>query len=417
MPDIKDMLKDFNPWWKGDYESQLKDREVYLQIQKAVLMPQIIALVGLRRVGKTSLMTKIVQDHLAKSFDKKHIMYFSFDEFRNAEIRDILKEYEDLMGFDLNNGKYLVLLDEIQKVDGWENQLKTLYDIFGKKVKFIISGSESLFIRKNSKESLAGRLFEFKIEPLTFREFLVFKEKNYDNVNLYSDELRRLFREFSLTMGFPELVDVKDKELIRKYLKEGIVDKVLYRDMQQIVGIRDASALEALLNVLMEDPGQMIDLHELAAELKISRQTVSSYVSYLEAAFLLKKIYNYSGSRRKVERKLKKYYPTIISVNLLMREDDFSKSRVFEWLVVTRLDSGFFWRDSFKNEVDVIMPDGTPVEIKYGKVDPTGMKAFLRKFKRKKGIIITSTETGKRRADGFEIELVPAYEFLLRYSK
>jgi hypothetical protein len=159
----------------------------------------------------------------------------------------------------------------------------------------------------------------------------------------------------------------------------------------------------------------MADLNELAAELKISRQTISSYVYYLEAAFLLNKLYNYSGSRRKVERKLKKYYPEIISVDLLMRDDDHSRSRVFEWFVVTRLGAEFFWRDPFKNEVDVIMADGTPLEIKYGKIDLAGIKAFMRKFKRKKGIVITHREKGTRKEDGFEINLIPAYEFLLRF--
>jgi hypothetical protein len=415
MANIRDAINEFNPWWKGGFDLKLKEREVYGRMQKFMTMPHIIALVGLRRVGKTSIMQQIIKDYLDRGFERRRIFYFSFDEFRNSDIREILTVYEDMVGFGLRDGKYLVLLDEIQKNDGWENQLKVLYDLYGKNVKFIISGSESLFIRKNTKESLAGRLFEFKIEPLNFKEFLAFKEARYDNIKLYSEELRRAFWEFSQTMGFPELVGVRDKDLIKKYLKEGIVDKVLYRDIPQMIGIRDAPALDAILNVFMEDPGQMADLNELAAELKISRQTISSYVYYLEAAFLLNKLYNYSGSRRKVERKLKKYYPEIISVDLLMRDDDHSRSRVFEWFVVTRLGAEFFWRDPFKNEVDVIMADGTPLEIKYGKIDLAGIKAFMRKFKRKKGIVITHREKGTRKEDGFEINLIPAYEFLLRF--
>lgn len=415
MANIKDAIRDFNPWWTGDFDPGLKQRKIYGQVQKFLATPQIIALVGLRRVGKTSIMRQIVKDYLGKGFGKMRIFYFSFDEFRDSDIRDILRAYEDMAGIDLKGGECLVLLDEIQKIDGWENQLKALYDVYGKKIKFIISGSESLFIRKNTKESLAGRLFEFKIEPLSFSEFLVFKGMKYDNVNLHYDELRRAFWEFAQTMGFPELVAVKDKDFIRKYLKEGIIDKVLYRDIQQILGIRDAPAMESILNVFMEDPGQMRDMNELAAELRISRQTVSSYVSYLEAAFLIKKLYNYSGSRRKVERKLKKYYPAIISVDLLMRDDDFSRSRVFEWLVVTQLGAEFFWRDSFKNEVDSVLKDGTPIEIKYGKIDFSGLKAFMRKFKQKRGILITSTEKRVHKEEGYEIELIPAYEFLLEF--
>ncbi|MFH1261732.1 MAG: ATP-binding protein [Candidatus Micrarchaeota archaeon] len=414
MSNLQENIKDFNPWWKEDFQPKLRNREVYGKIKKYLDMPQIIAFVGLRRVGKTSLMRKIIKEYLDEGFEKKQIFYFSFDFFRNDDIRELIKTYENMVNVNIKEGKYIILLDEIQKIEGWENQLKILYDVFGKNAKFIISGSESLFIRKNSKESLAGRIFEFTIEPLNFREFLVFRDIKYDNINLYSDELQKLFWEFCLTMGFPELVNVNDKTIIKKYIKEGIVDKVLYTDIQQILGLRDIMALESLLNILMEDPGQMIDLDELSAELKISRQTVSIYISYLEAAFLLKKLYNYSGSRRKVERKLKKYYPTIISPNLLMREDDLSRSKVFEWLVVTQLNAEFFWRDSFKNEVDIIMEDKTPIEVKYGKIDFAGLKVFMKKFKQKKGIVITSKEKRAYKENDSEIKLIPAYEYFMK---
>ncbi len=84
----------------------------------------------------------------------------------------------------------------------------------------------------------------------------------------------------------------------------------------------------------MEEPGQLIGLSDLAKELKISRQTLSN-----------------------VERKLKKYYPTIVSVDLLFREDELSKSKVFEWFLVNQLKAEFFWRDPYKNEVELILVD------------------------------------------------------------
>jgi len=60
-------------------------------------LPQIIALTGLRRVGKTTLMFKIIEDVIRKDFDPRNILYFSFDELRKVEIRRIIKEYEALM--------------------------------------------------------------------------------------------------------------------------------------------------------------------------------------------------------------------------------------------------------------------------------------------------------------------------------
>lgn len=175
---------------------------------------------------------------------------------------------------ELRKEKFLFLLDEIQKLSNWEDQLKRIYDTFGKNIKIIISGSESLFIKKKSKETLAGRMFEFNVGTLTFREFLCFREADYKPIGLHEKELKKLLGEFALTLGFPELANVKEKDIIKKYVREGIVEKVVYR--------------------------------ELAKELKISRQTLSNYFSYLEDSFLVKKLYNFSRSRRKAGRKLKK---------------------------------------------------------------------------------------------------------------
>ena len=116
MPQIKTTLIDLNPWWKGEFEIEFKEREIYKKIQKFLTMPQIIALTGLRRVGKTTIMYKIAKDFITNSFDPQKIIYFSFDEFSNIEIRDLLSNYEELIEKNLKEGGYLLLLDEVQKL-------------------------------------------------------------------------------------------------------------------------------------------------------------------------------------------------------------------------------------------------------------------------------------------------------------
>jgi len=289
--------------------------------------------------------------------------------------------------------------------------------MFKERVKIIISGSESLFIKRRSKETLAGRIFKFKVEPLTFKEFLTFKGVEFKPIGLYEEELIKLFDEFVMTQGFPELVGIKRKDVIKKYIRESIIEKVVYRDITSLFKIKDITVIESLLNILMEEPGQLIEVSELAKELKISRQTLSNYLSYLEESFLIRKLYNFSKSRRKVERKLKKYYPTVVSVDLIFREDELSKSRVFEWLIVNQLKAEFFWRDPYKNEVDIVMVDNnklTPIEVKYGKIDFKGLLMFMKKFKVDKGYIISSKEEEKRRMNGRVVSIVPAFKFLLK---
>lgn len=415
---INEALVDSNPWWKEDFEIEFKEREIYKQLAKFRKMPQILALTGLRRVGKTTLMLKIVEDEIGKGFHPKNIIYFSFDEFRELPLRQILKTYEELMDRDMKTGKSLILFDEIQKLEGWEDQLKRIYDTFGKKVKIIISGSESLFIRKKSKETLAGRIFEFKVEPLSFKEFLWFRGAVFEPLGLYERELARLFKEYSITQGFPELVGIRDREIVKKYVMESIVEKTVYRDIPTLFRVRDVSVVESLLKLFMEEPGQLVELNSLSKDLNISRQTLSLYLTYLEKAFLIKKLYNFSRSKRKVERKLKKYYPTVISVELAFRKDSLSKSKVFEWLVINQLGAEFFWRDPYKNEVDAVLSNKEfiPIEIKYGKIEIGGLLAFMRKFNVDKGYIISFDIKEKRKIKGKSVIITPAYNFLIEHE-
>lgn len=416
MAQIRDVLIESNIWWKKSPTIDYKEREIYKQISKFLNLPQIIALTGLRRVGKTTIMFKIIQDYIKNKFPSENILYFSFDEFREIDIREILNEYEKIMEKNIEDEKYLVLFDEIQKLENWEEKLKRLYDTHGKKIKIIISGSESLFIRKRSKETLAGRIFEFKIEPLSFKEFLEFKGKKIQHIKLYEKELFKLFNEYILTQGFPELVNIKEKDIIKKYIKESIVEKIIYRDIPNLFKIKDISILESLLNILMDEPGQLIELSDLAKQLQISRQTLSCYMRYLEESFLIRKLYNYSQSKRKVERKLKKYYPAIISVDLLFKKDPHSQSKVFEGFIVNQLNAEYFWRDPYKNEVDLIIPNQKPkpFEIKYGKIETKNLLKFMDKFHINEGYIISSDKEQTFNINGKKIVMTPAYKLLLQ---
>ena len=114
---------------------------------------------------------------------------------------------------------------------------------------------------------------------------------------------------------------------------------------------------------------------------------------------------------------MKKYYPTVISVDVLFNEDDLSKSKVLEWLVVNQLKAEFFWRDPYKNEVDVVLPNKklTPAEIKYGKISFEGLLAFMNKFKVSQGYVISLSQEREQEIAEKKISVLPAYKFLLRW--
>lgn len=405
-------MEETNPWWKGEFRLDFKSREIYSEIKRFFRTKQIIALIGLRRVGKTTIMLKLIQDHI-KGLEPTNILYFSLDEFRNVRIKEVINIYARIMNKDLNKNKYIFLFDEIQKLDNWEEQIKRIYDNF-KNIKIIISGSESLFIRKKSKESLAGRLFEFKLNPLNFKEYLQFTNKNIENISLYKEEILREFNNFLFCNGFPEMVN-EDREIIKKYIKENIIEKIIYRDIPQILPIQNPSILEEILKIIMFNPGQIINIENISKDLGISRQTISLYLEYLEKSFLIKKLYNFSKNMRKTQRKLKKYYPTILLPEIIEKEELIGK--VFEAGLVLGLDAEFFWRDQYKNEIDVVkIVDSNilPIEIKYSRIDAKSLKLFMKKFKIKKGLILTYDKKEHIILNGKEVDVIPFYEYLLR---
>jgi predicted AAA+ superfamily ATPase len=405
MTNISDALIETNKWWKKSFSLDYKGREIYTKINKFMKTRQMLAFTGLRRVGKTTLMLKIVEDKLASGLDQENIIYFSFDDFRDVKIKEIVKVYAEFMNKDLDKEEYLFLFDEIQKVKDWEEQIKRIYDNH-KNFKIVLSGSESLFIRKNVRESLAGRFFEFKINPLSFNEFLDFKK--IKKTALYKEEIIKAFKRYLLCNGFPEIIDA-DKEIIEKYIKENIIEKIIYCDIPQIFPIRDVVILENLFKIILFDPGEIINLDNLADELNISRQTVSTYMDYLEKSFLIKKVYNFSKNVRKTERKLKKYYPTIISPKLMG-----NPGKVLETAMVIQSDAQFFWRDVYKNEVDIVLVNGgiTPVEVKSGsKFNVKPMLKFMEKFNVKKGFVISFDE--EKTIKGKSIQISPAWKWLL----
>jgi hypothetical protein len=409
---IKLTLKETNPWWK-EKTFIVKDyswRKILEELERFLSFRQILALVGLRRVGKTTLVLKIIERSL-EDISPEHILYFSFDDFSRLDINDLLIAYRELFPeVDLRKGRFLFCFDEIQKLQNWQEKIKRLYDTYPH-IKIIVTGSESLFLRKRMKETLAGRIFEFRIAPLNFKEYLYFtkNESLIKNLQLYKEEIAKLYREFLKSNGFPELVGIKDEMIIHKYLRESVVDKILFRDIPYLFKAKNLDLIAEILDIIIFSPGQIIDITKLSKELSLSRQVVSVYLDYLEKSFLIKKVYNFSKSLRREKRALKKYYPAIIFPSSV--ESNFSLC--FENSLIWQLDIQFFYRDAYKNEVDAVITTKDrilPLEIKSGKIDLKSLHYFMRKHKVRDAVVITLDREGR---EG-RIKLIPFYKYLLK---
>jgi len=411
---IKRALKEFNPFWTAPQKIGYKDRIIYERVRKFINEPQIVSFCGLRRVGKTTILLKIIQDLIGEN-PPDSILYFSFDDFSDSELFDVLDGFKEIHR---KEPKFL-FFDEVQKLTNWAEKVKILYDT--KKYKIFVSGSESLFLRKGARESLAGRIYEFEIKKLSFFEYLNFtgKAEMAKKPQLYDTELKIELMRYLISGGFPELIGKEDKALIRQYIKSAIIEKIVFKDMVKIYPIENPAQLIMILDILIDNPGMIVDFSSFSQEIGITRQTLSKYFDYLVMAHLVVKLYNFSRNRSTSEKLLKKFYPTFLSP-VLAEESEERMGKLIEAVCVIATNAKFFWRDKYKDEVDIVLQEDkqiTPIEIKYRNQprQNKGLEKFIKKYKSSQALVVTK-ETRKNAKDTQGIEWIPVYQFLLRFS-
>lgn len=416
-----DTLEQFNPWWKtGNVkESLLKPykRHIYSDIKKYTDRRQIILMWGLRRTGKTTTMFQLIQNILADS-DKNNILYFSFDEIV-FDFKEVLETYQKTVlgdSFDNIKGTIYIFLDEIQKVDDWENKLKVYYDLYPN-IKFIISGSASVSLRKKSTESLAGRIMDFHIKLLSFEEFIEMNGRDMDlirdNPDLWKNELIPLFYRYLKYGMFPELHDEMDEEFARKYILNNVIERIIYKDLPDEFDIKDVELLKMLVYMVCKKPGMIVNHKEIAQDLGKDYRTIANYFEYLEFGLLVKYVFNYRGSPIASMRKMKKVY--LYTPNLAFAFNQNIEPilpYMLENIVASHTDARFFYRNSF--EIDFIILDNDKqdiIEVKKSRRSVKQVKKYQDKFGDKIGrsMIVTLEEEGI--ADN--IPVIPVWKFIL----
>lgn len=416
-----DTLEQFNPWWKtGNVkESLLKPykRHIYSDIKKYIDRRQIILMWGLRRTGKTTTMFQLIQNILADS-DKNNILYFSFDEIV-FDFKEVLETYQKTVlgdSFDNIKGTIYIFLDEIQKVDDWENKLKVYYDLYPN-IKFIISGSASVSLRKKSTESLAGRIMDFHIKLLSFEEFIEMNGRDMDlirdNPDLWKNELIPLFYRYLKYGMFPELHDEMDEEFARKYILNNVIERIIYKDLPDEFDIKDVELLKMLVYMVCKKPGMIVNHKEIAQDLGKDYRTIANYFEYLEFGLLVKYVFNYRGSPIASMRKMKKVY--LYTPNLAFAFNQNIEPilpYMLENIVASHTDARFFYRNSF--EIDFIILDNDKqdiIEVKKSRRSVKQVKKYQDKFGDKIGrsMIVTLEEEGI--ADN--IPVIPVWKFIL----
>ncbi|MBI4699471.1 MAG: ATP-binding protein [Nitrospirae bacterium] len=315
----------------------------------------VITITGPRQSGKTTLCRKV--------FPKKaYINLEAIDtrKFATEDPRGFLSRYPDG-----------AILDEIQRAPELVSYIQVLVDEQKKTGQFILTGSQQFEVIMNITQSLAGRTALLKLLPFCIEEIRGISEiPSIDNL---------------LLKGFyPRIYDMKlnPTQALGDYL-----ETYVERDLRQIINIRDLGLFQKFLKLCAGRIGQILNMHNLANEVGVSHTTVRSWITILEASYIifLLRPYFRNISKRLVKSPKLYFHDVGLASYLLRIENTKQMSRdplrgnLFENMAVVealkyRANSGrrsnlSFYRDSTGNEIDMIYetgPDVFPVEIKAG---------------------------------------------------
>ena len=259
---------------------------------------------GIRRCGKSFLLSKIYADWLRKEgVDDKHIITINLEDRRNKELRDPdnLLAYIDSHLKDDN--MHYIMIDEIQLVPEFEDVLNSYLNMNNADV--YVTGSNAKFLSKQVRTEFAGRGEEIKLHPLKFSEFFSISEKDKEDA----------LQEYMLYGGLPEVVLQKTHEEKDEALK-ALFTKTYISDIVERYKIRNTDNLDELLNILSSAIGSLTNATKLANTFKsvkhesISRNTIVNYLEYICDSFLMEKVSRYDIKGKRYIDSPYKYYFT-----------------------------------------------------------------------------------------------------------
>lgn len=348
----------------------LIERYIFLKIKPYINSPEAIVITGMRRVGKTTLLRQIMEE--IKSENK------IFLDMENPATRKYFEEenYETILnnlrflGMDTGKKGY-VFLDEIQFLKNIPSVVKYLSDHY--KIKFFLSGSSSFYLKNLFSESLAGRKYIFELFPLSFREFLRIKgakinieavKKEISLSHAVFESINRYYDEYLLYGGFPAVAQIESVQEKKKAL-EDIFSSYFQLEIIQIGDFRKTNVVRDLMLLLMERTGAKIDIQKLSRELRVSRETISNYIAFLESTYFISLIRPFSRNRDTEIRSMPKFY--LCDSGLANQFSRVSEGALFENAVFNALrESGEvnYYQKKSGVEIDFIIDKKYAYEVK-----------------------------------------------------
>jgi len=390
-------------------------RKILSKILKDIDSKEIVFLLGTRQVGKTTLAKLIAQE---SGF--RQVLFFDLEDRAYRELfEDVSVQKLDqifrLEGVDVGI-RTLVIFDEIQLLSDPSNMLKLIHDHFPH-LKVVATGSSSLQIKAKFSDSLAGRKKVYKIKPLDFDEFLLFRgeerllrlremfAQSSDKLSFASlvrsqtPAMLALFGEYLIYGGYPEVVLIADKESKIEKL-DSIASSYIQKDIKDLANIENIDGYNKLIQYLAINIGNMINLSSIATATGLSLPTVKKYLHLLKETFIVHELKPfYTNKNKEISKNGKIYFEDTGVRNLQIKNFNPLDYRadvgeLYENYVFNALDDPdilstlYLYRTQTKTEIDFVRIRESAVslyEVKAGTARsiPKAIMEFAKRYRKR----------------------------------
>lgn len=334
------------------------ERNTYLkQLIDGIDNGLIKVITGIRRCGKSFLLSQIFRDYLIKNnVNPSNIIHIPLDDRRNIQLRNPDKFIKVIDGLTQDiNQKYYLLIDEIQLMDDFIEVLNSF--LYTTNIEVFVTGSNSKFLSSDIITEFRGRSDEIHMYPLSFKEYY----------SVYNKDFETSWKDFYTYGGLPQVVLINDESKKKSYL-QNLMSTVFIKDVIERHKIKYSEEIEDLIQIIASSigaPTNPIKLSNTFKSLKkseVTYKTLSKYIGYLLDAFIIEKALRYDIKGKKYINSLLKYYFTDTGLrNGILNFRQNEESHLMENIIYNELlirgysvDVGMVLTRSFDNQGNAV---------------------------------------------------------------
>ncbi len=422
-------------FWERSIDTGILRHDYLDCIQRYLKTDEIVALTGVRRSGKSTISLQVLSELIRQGVPKLNTIYVNFEDPKfysslNIELLDnIWNAYLDYLQ---PKGKVYLVLDEVQKISGWEHWVRAKYDR-KEAVKIFVTGSNAGLLGSEFASVLTGRHLEVFISPLSFREFLIFNGMEISSDRFWMVKNRHILEEFAVKYlqigGFPKVVLTQD-ELLRKELLSQYFNDILTKDIVNRYKIKESGKLQDLALFYGTNFTSKYTFNKVkkVVDFSLSLDTVHRFSHYLSDAFLIDFLVRFSYSLKDQMRTDRKLYfidngmHNAIAFKFSNDKGKLLENAVFHHLRRQKREIYYFHE---RKEVDFVIKEGHKIrQLINVCYNITEKQTFLREvsslmeamryFGLKEAMIVVAEGDSKTiDEEGFMIDIVPFYQWAL----